>query len=73
MGKTTKVLFIWHEKVYSTLQSARYRLILRYVFNFRLIVLMLSGSLLYSTPTPSDLLTQQPLYCYYTLPDSTPL
>ena len=32
MGKTTKVLFIWNEKGYSTLQSVRCRLILRYVF-----------------------------------------
>ena len=41
MGKTTKVLFIWHEKGYNTLQSVGCRLILRYVFKFRLIVLML--------------------------------
>ena len=59
LGKTTKVLFIWHEKGYRTLQYAGCRLILRYVFKFRLIVLMLSGSLFYSTPTPSGLFTQQ--------------
>ena len=41
LGKTTKVLFIWHEKGYSTLQSAGCRLILRYFFKFILIVLML--------------------------------
>ena len=32
LGKTTKVLFIWHEKGYSTLQSVGCRLILGYVF-----------------------------------------
>ena len=32
MGKTTKVLFMWHEKSYNTLQSVKCRLILRYVF-----------------------------------------
>ena len=57
--KTTRVLFIWHEKGYMTLQFARCRLILRYVFKFRVMVLMLSGSLSYSTPTPSGLLTLQ--------------
>ena len=59
LGKTTKVLFIWQEKGYSTLQSTRCKLILRYVLKFILIVLMLSGSLSYSTPTPSGLLTLQ--------------
>ena len=59
LGKTTKVLFIWHEKGYSTLQYAGCRLILRCVFKFRLIVLMLSASLFYSTPTPGSLLTWQ--------------
>ena len=60
LGKTTKVLFIQNEKGYSTLQSMRYKLILRYVFKFRLIVLMLSSSLFYSNPTPSGLLSLQP-------------
>ena len=32
LGKTTEVLFIWHEKGYITLQSVGCRLILRYVF-----------------------------------------
>ena len=59
LGKITKVLFIWHEKGYSTLQSLGCRLILRYVFKFRLIFLMLFGSLSYSTPTPSGLLPLQ--------------
>ena len=59
LGKTTKVLFIFHEKGYITLQSVGCRMILRYVFKFRLIVLMLFGSLSYSTPTPSDLLPLQ--------------
>ena len=59
LGKTTKVLFIWHEKGYNTLQFARCKLILRYVFKLRLIFLMLSGSLSYSTPIPSGLLPLQ--------------
>ena len=42
LGKTTKVLFIWHEKGYSTLQSMGCRLILRYVSKLRLMVLMIS-------------------------------
>ena len=40
-------------------QSASRRLILRCVFKFRLIVPMFSGSLFYSTPTPSGLLPLQ--------------
>ena len=59
MGKTTKVLFIWHEKGYSTLQSAGCKLILRYVFKLRIIILMLYDSLIYYTPTPIILLTLQ--------------
>ena len=59
LGKPTKVLFIWHEKGYSTFQCTGCRLILRYVFKFRLMVIMLSSSLFYSTPTPSGLLPLQ--------------
>ena len=59
LGKTTKVLFIWHEKGYSTLQSVGCRMILIYVFKFRLIGLMLFGSLIYSTPTSIGLLPLQ--------------
>ena len=40
--KTTKVLFIWHENGYNTLQYAGCGLILMYVFKLRLMVLMLS-------------------------------
>ena len=62
LGKTTKVLFIWHEKGYRTLQSVRCRLIFGYVFKFRLIVLVLSVLFLL-------------IYCYYlqirTQPGST--
>ena len=64
MRKTTKVLFIWHDKGYSTFQSMRCRLILGYAFKFRIIVLMLSILFLL-------------IYCYHLLictwPGSTSL